>query len=41
MLSKTQRYKCLGNGWAIDVIAHILKCAFKGVYNVKNSELNE
>lgn len=30
MLSKTQRYKCLGNGWTIDVIAHILKYAFKG-----------
>lgn len=25
MLSNTQRYKCLGNGWTIDVIAHILK----------------
>ena len=24
MLSNTQRYKCLGNGWTIDVIAHIL-----------------
>ena len=29
MLSKTQRYKCLGNGWTIDVIAHILKYAFE------------
>ena len=27
MLSKTQRYKCLGNGWTIDVIAHILNYA--------------
>ena len=26
MLSNTQRYKSLGNGWTIDVIAHILKC---------------
>ena len=24
-VSNTQRYKCLGNGWTIDVIAHILK----------------
>lgn len=29
MLSNTQRYKCIGNGWTIDVIAHILKCAYK------------
>ena len=26
MLSNTQRYKCLGNGWTIDVIAHIFTC---------------
>lgn len=24
-ISNSQRYKCLGNGWTIDVIAHILK----------------
>lgn len=24
-ISNTQRYKCLGNGWTVDVIAHILK----------------
>lgn len=24
-VSDTQRYKCLGNGWTVDVIAHILK----------------
>ena len=24
-ISKTQRYKCVGNGWTVDVIAHILK----------------
>ena len=24
-ISKTQRYKCLGNGWTVDVIVHILK----------------
>lgn len=23
-ISKTQRYKCLGNGWTVDVISHIL-----------------
>lgn len=27
-ISNTQRYKCVGNAWTIDVIAHILKCAF-------------
>lgn len=26
MMSNTQRYKMLGNGWTIDVIAHILSC---------------
>lgn len=24
-ISKTQRYKCIGNGWTVDVISHILK----------------
>lgn len=24
-ISNTQRYKCLGNGWTVDAIAHILK----------------
>lgn len=28
-ISNTQRYRSIGNGWTIDVIAHILKCAFK------------
>jgi DNA (cytosine-5)-methyltransferase 3A len=23
-ISKTQRYKAIGNGWTVDVIAHIL-----------------
>ena len=27
-ISNTQRYKSLGNAWTVDVIAHILKCAF-------------
>lgn len=26
ILSNTQRYKSIGNGWCIDVIVHILKC---------------
>lgn len=26
-ISKTQRYKTIGNGWTVDVIAHILSCA--------------
>jgi DNA-cytosine methyltransferase len=30
-ISNTQRYKCLGNGWTVDVIAHI----FKGLTNAK------
>ena len=24
-ISRTQRYKCIGNGWTVDVIAHIFK----------------
>lgn len=24
-ISNTQRYKAIGNGWTVDVIAHILK----------------
>lgn len=27
-VSNTQRYKSLGNAWTVDVIVHILKCAF-------------
>lgn len=34
-LKKGQRYKCIGNGWTVDVIAHI----FKGVLN--ENEPNE
>ena len=30
-VSNTQRYKCIGNGWTIDVITHILKGLKKGV----------
>lgn len=25
-LSNNQRYKCIGNGWTVDIIAHILSC---------------
>ena len=28
-ISNTQRYKCIGNGWTVDVIAHILKGVVK------------
>lgn len=27
-LKKTQRYKCIGNGWTVDIIAHIFKSLF-------------
>lgn len=37
-VSETQRYKCLGNGWTVDVIAHILKNLKEGD---KNSELSD
>ena len=26
-ISNSQRYKCLGNGWTVDVVAHILSFA--------------
>jgi DNA-cytosine methyltransferase len=25
-VSNTQRYRCIGNGWTVDIIAHILHC---------------
>ena len=31
-VSNTQRYKCLGNGWTVDVIEHILKAMKKKGY---------
>lgn len=36
-ISNTQRYKCLGNGWTVDVIAHILKglCVCEDIANTK------
>lgn len=33
-VSDAQRYKCLGNGWTVDVIAHILK----GLKNVEENK---
>lgn len=32
-LSNTQRYKCLGNGFVVDVVSHILKCLNKNYKN--------
>lgn len=32
-ISNTQRYKAIGNGWTINVISHILDCAFKDKYS--------
>ena len=32
-ISNTQRYMMLGNGWTVDVIAHILKCMHRGIRN--------
>lgn len=33
-VSNTQRYKCIGNGWTVDVIAHI----FKGLKEENNAD---
>lgn len=35
-VSNTQRYKAIGNGWTVDVIAHIFK-NIKGLVNEQNS----
>lgn len=32
-ISNSQRYKCLGNGWTVDVIAHILRAMHKEINN--------
>ncbi len=29
IVSNSQSYKCYGNAWTVDVIAHILKCAYR------------
>jgi DNA (cytosine-5)-methyltransferase 3A len=34
-ISNSQRYKCLGNGWTVDVIVHILKSIGGGKYASK------
>lgn len=36
-ISNSQRYKCLGNGWTVDVIAHILNQMNKGNNNEQTS----
>ena len=39
-ISKTQRYKVIGNGWTIDVIAHILRFLYKAISeNIEPLEL--
>lgn len=30
VISNTQAYRCLGNGWTVEVIAHLIKGALKG-----------
>lgn len=34
-VSDTQRYKMLGNGWTVDVIAHIFGSLFKMTHNLR------
>lgn len=34
-ISDTQRYKCIGNGWTVDVIAHIFR-SLREVYEMKS-----
>lgn len=29
-MSNTQRYKCIGNGWTVDVVAHIMQGIHEG-----------
>ncbi len=37
-ISNTQRYRCLGNGWTIDVVAHIFQCLIQSPqHSLKNS----
>ncbi len=37
IISDTQQYKCLGNGWTIDVIAHIFSYLPKEFFNQPNN----
>ena len=30
VISNSQAYKCLGNGWTIEVIKHLIQCALTG-----------
>lgn len=39
-VSNTQRYRMLGNGWTVDVIAHILSSIDAGEQNIKQMRLN-
>lgn len=41
VISNTQAYKCLGNGWTIEVIKHLIECAYKGTENKKQRTLKE
>lgn len=34
-ISNTQRYKCIGNGWTVDVIAYIFGYLKKGLYVIQ------
>ena len=33
IISNSQGYKCIGNGWTVDVIAHIIKCTIDDMNN--------
>jgi DNA-cytosine methyltransferase len=38
-ISNTQRYKMIGNGWTINMISHILKCAIDGIPKSKKQHV--
>ena len=40
-ISATQRYKCIGNGWTVDVIAHIFKNMVEFAKIAENCEIIE
>jgi len=40
-ISNTQRYKCIGNGWTVDIIAHIFKNIPESAKNAENCEIIE
>ena len=33
IISNSQGYKCIGNGWTVDVIVHIIKCTIDDINN--------